>query len=409
MRNEWVTGESKVSDEHFMSEIDPELDATWRAASREQPPAALDDAIRAAARREVGAKPARLRAAPRWLPFAAAATVAAIAVGIVQMTPPEEVTPATIPPATNTASDSARREAKPDTETPSADRPQRQAPSAAPAPETQRDAAKPTAPSVAPVPEAQRDAAKPTAKEQRRGAVDENDRDVLARNRSEGLAGAPRKALQEKKVLASAQEPSQRMEETERAQDSKQKTELAAASSSARPNPVVSPPPASSVARNEPEPFPATPAPAESGASKVPPQMAATVPPPAPASAAAPAPMVAERKLAAQSSATGALSDNRAGKSADDIAGGRMSSAEPAQAQNANALEKRKADMADKAALERRKDSAPLAPDEWIKRIRRLIAEGRNEDAARELLAFRREYRERSESLLPSDLRTFKP
>jgi hypothetical protein len=38
-----------------------------------------------------------------------------------------------------------------------------------------------------------------------------------------------------------------------------------------------------------------------------------------------------------------------------------------------------------------------------------LIAEGRNEDAARELLAFRREYRERSESLLPSDLRAFKP
>ena len=181
-----------------MSEIDPELDATWRAASREQPPATLDDAIRAAARREVGAKPGGLRAAPRWLPFAAAATVAAIAVGIVQMTPPEEVTPAPIPAATTTASDSARREAKPDTGTPRADRPQRQAPSVAPAPETQREAAKPTAPSVAPALETQRDAAKPTAKEQRRGAVDENDRDVLARNRSEGLAGAPRKALQEK-------------------------------------------------------------------------------------------------------------------------------------------------------------------------------------------------------------------
>ena len=44
---------------------DPELDATWRAASREQPPAALDDAIRAAARREVGAKPGGSGAAPR--------------------------------------------------------------------------------------------------------------------------------------------------------------------------------------------------------------------------------------------------------------------------------------------------------------------------------------------------------
>jgi hypothetical protein len=389
-----------------MSEIDPELDATWRAASREQPPAALDDAIRAAARREVGAKPGRLRGAPRWLPFAAAATVAAIAVGIVQMTPPEEVTPATIPAATSTASDSARREAKSDTEKPSADQPQRQAPSFAPAAEAPRNAAKPTVPSVPPLSETQRDAAKPTAKEQRRGAVDENDRDVLARNRSDGFAGAPRKALQEKKVLAPAQEPSQRMEETERAQDFKQKTELAAASSAARPSPAISTPPAPSVARNEPQPFPATPAPGESGASKVSPQVAAAAPPPAPASAAAPAPM-AERKLAAQSSVTGALSDKRAG--ADDIAGGRMGNAEPAQAQGANALEKRKAVMADKAALERRKDSAPLAPDEWIKRIRLLIAEGKNEDAARELLAFRREYRERSESLLPSDLRTFKP
>jgi hypothetical protein len=383
-----------------MSEIDPKLDATWRAASREQPPAALDDAIRAAARREVGAKPGGLRAAPRWLPFAAAATVAAIAVGIVQMTPPEQVTPAAIPAATRTASDSARREAKADTEKASADRPQRQAPSVAPAPETQRDAAKPTAPSVAPAPEALRDAAKPTAKEQRRGAADENDRDLLARNRFDGFAGAPRKAFQEKKVLAPGQEP-QRMEESERAQDFKQKTELAAASSAARPNPAVSTPPASAVARNEPQPFPATPAPAESGASKVPPPMAAAAP--------APAPMTAERKLAAQSSATGALSENRTGKSADGVAGGRMSNAEPAQAEDANALEKRKADMADKATLERRKDSAPLAPDEWIKRIRRLIAEGKNEDAARELLAFRREYKERSESLLPSDLRAFKP
>src|SRR5712671_654221 len=85
-----------------MSEIDPELDATWRAASREQPPATLDDAIRAAARREVGAKPGGFGAAPRWWPLAAAATVAAIAVGIVQMTPPEQVTPAIAPPSLET-------------------------------------------------------------------------------------------------------------------------------------------------------------------------------------------------------------------------------------------------------------------------------------------------------------------
>jgi hypothetical protein len=38
-----------------------------------------------------------------------------------------------------------------------------------------------------------------------------------------------------------------------------------------------------------------------------------------------------------------------------------------------------------------------------------LIADGKNEDAARELAAFRREYKDRAEALLPSDLRTFRP
>src|ERR1700674_1456272 len=128
-----------------MSEIDPELDATWRAASREQPPAALDDAIRAAARREVGTKPGGFRAAPRWWPLAAAATVAAIAVGIVQMTPPEQVTPTTITTASNTSSDAAQRDVKPDPDKPSANQPQREAPSPAAAPQALRDAGKPAA------------------------------------------------------------------------------------------------------------------------------------------------------------------------------------------------------------------------------------------------------------------------
>ena len=67
------------------------------------------------------------------------------------------------------------------------------------------------------------------------------------------------------------------------------------------------------------------------------------------------------------------------------------------------------AGMADKVTAERRKDTAPLAPDEWIKRIRRLIAEGKNDDAAKELIAFRREYKEQAETLLPADLRAFRP
>ena len=156
-----------------MSEIDPKLDATWRAASREEPPAALDDAIRAAARREVGARPGGFGAAPRWWPLAAAATVAAIAVGIVQMTPPEQVTPTAMTAANNAATDVAQRDAKPDNDKPSANQPQE-------------------APSRAAAPEALRDAGKPTAKEQRRGASDENDRGVLAGGRSDSFAAPPK-------------------------------------------------------------------------------------------------------------------------------------------------------------------------------------------------------------------------
>ena len=81
---------------------DPRLDAAWRAASNEEPPAALDDAIRAAARREVGAGPQpsvapvtpvpqALRPERWWMALAAAATIGAIAIGILQLTNPDKV------------------------------------------------------------------------------------------------------------------------------------------------------------------------------------------------------------------------------------------------------------------------------------------------------------------------------
>jgi hypothetical protein len=47
--------------------------------------------------------------------------------------------------------------------------------------------------------------------------------------------------------------------------------------------------------------------------------------------------------------------------------------------------------------------------DEWIRRIRRLKAEGRNDLAAKELAAFRARYQERADALLPADLRETKP
>ena len=62
---------------------DRDIVATWRAASRDEPPAALDDAIRAAARRAVGAGPSRARHMRTW-PLAAAAVMAVLAVGLLR-------------------------------------------------------------------------------------------------------------------------------------------------------------------------------------------------------------------------------------------------------------------------------------------------------------------------------------
>ncbi len=71
-----------------------EVDAAWRAASREEPPTALDAAIRAEARRAVGARPGGAHRHRQWrYPAAAAATVALLAFGIAQMIPPEHIAP----------------------------------------------------------------------------------------------------------------------------------------------------------------------------------------------------------------------------------------------------------------------------------------------------------------------------
>lgn len=78
---------------------DARFDAAWRQASDEEPPASLDAAIRAAARREVGAGPQRsapaVPAATRperwWFPLAAAATIGAIALGLLQLAGPDKL------------------------------------------------------------------------------------------------------------------------------------------------------------------------------------------------------------------------------------------------------------------------------------------------------------------------------
>jgi hypothetical protein len=78
-------------------ERDPSLERAWRAHSRETPPSELDRAILAAAHRAVGsgpqeaAKPAEATRPQRWwMPLAAAATIGVIAIGILQLTSPDQ-------------------------------------------------------------------------------------------------------------------------------------------------------------------------------------------------------------------------------------------------------------------------------------------------------------------------------
>jgi hypothetical protein len=67
---------------------DDAVASAWRDESNEAPPTALDAAIRAAARSELGGKARVKTRRNRWLPLAAAATVAALAFGVLRWLPP---------------------------------------------------------------------------------------------------------------------------------------------------------------------------------------------------------------------------------------------------------------------------------------------------------------------------------
>ena len=102
------------------SERDPTLETAWREHSDEMPPAALDAAVLAAAHRAVASVPrdagkqAAEATSPQrwWMPLAAAATIGAVALGILQTLPQES--PVTAPPASDSpARSSARTTAQP--------------------------------------------------------------------------------------------------------------------------------------------------------------------------------------------------------------------------------------------------------------------------------------------------------
>jgi hypothetical protein len=139
------------------------------------------------------------------------------------------------------------------------------------------------------------------------------------------------------------------------------------------------------------EPFPAA-APAQIGS-------AAPVAPPAPRSEAFPA---AGPQDKAAANVPGPAAPMREAPS-PQVAGALASRAEPLRSQAVGLAKVATADQP------RTKDAAaPRPADEWIKLIRRLRSEGKTEEAAKELAAFRAAYKERADELLPVDLREAK-
>ncbi|MDQ2963145.1 MAG: hypothetical protein M3R31_08310 [Pseudomonadota bacterium] len=318
------------------NERDRRVDTAWSAASREEPPPSLDAAIRAAARRAVDAAPQRERNKHWWYPLATAATVAVLALGIIQLTPPEQVAPTIVADATvapRAASNDVARQVTP-ADTKAVE------PSAvinAPSP-----VATPSPPTQAPARRAQ---GVPTGR----------------------LAGEPAQAPASGKDTLKESLPAKRelaAEDKLASAKPDAAANIAPPSSAAAPAPVV--PPRS-------ESFPATPPPEPRGDA-----------------------YAQERKSAPNGSAGAAAT--RVARSAA------APSAEEGQTKSRAALAK--VATADEAQA---KNAAARSAEEWIKRIRELRNAGRQDEAAKELAAFRNEYGERAEALLPADLRAWAP
>jgi len=104
-----------MTDDHGLD--DPALDALLRAQSPETPPPDVDAAILAAAHRAVASAPHaadRVRSAPKWrwwMPLAAAAASAIVAIGVLQLAPID--TGSTPPPSQEKAHADAAATAQP--------------------------------------------------------------------------------------------------------------------------------------------------------------------------------------------------------------------------------------------------------------------------------------------------------
>jgi hypothetical protein len=346
---------------------DDAVERAWREHSRETPPASLDDAIRAAAHRAVGSKPvvAEAREPWRWwMPLAAAATIGAIAIGVIQNLPNESTEPMIV-------SDSATGTREPAAE------------SRAPAPATVAPASQP--PEIAPT----SPGASGTARQQPATASVER-------------AAAPAPA----RAQPPAEAPSTRLAETpatgkRRVDTTTESKELLAAAKPAAEQFAAQRTPDAQVAalakRDEGDAAEARKVERESTSGFV------ASPPPAaapPVVAAAPAPAAAP---AAASSLVAAPSGMRGAENAAERPklAARAPATSMADAREAAATRDRAA-----AAPAGAQGSAVKLPDAFVAEIRRLLAANDGEGAARELRLFRQAYAD-ADTRLPVELRVW--
>jgi hypothetical protein len=345
----------------------------YRTASTELPPPETDAALRAAARRAVVAGPKRARHMRNW-PLAAAAVVAMLAIGILQMTPPEEVTPGEV--ATSAPSGARLRESTTLAQAPV---------------DTNKDAA--LAPSAQP---------QPAPPDNQRSLADSLRKEASTDSLSSVTPVA--KVKQESRQAAAPARPA------------------AVASSSPSPAPTPAADSAASTRMQSPaQAFPAEPARRDADREKL--DAAAMAENRAKLSS-----QLANAPSDERARAAGAAAPSAAPASTEEkkLAAAPAPASAPAAADAAKptapapAMMMARKSVAENAASPASETAAPAAagavakdaikpPGEWIKLIRQLRSEGKIDASNRELAAFRAAYRDRADALLPADLRAIKP
>ncbi len=369
---------------------DPRVDAAWRAMSREEPSRALDDAIRAAARRGSGAGPrpvdagrpavpAALGSERWWWPLAAAATIGAVAIGLLQL-----------------ATQDHRGQAG-DVISVVSDMPSTASPSVQPRDPAFDDTPKLTA---SPAPLAAGAPASPASNAQERTRVEAANAvpPRAMRKNAPSTAGSMNAGTSPSMPAPAPAAATSAVEARQRA-----------GADAAQPARAAEPFPADATRREVAGASVAAPPTATAGTVEPGPAVA-------PQRSAAPVANVPARRAGARDAAeaqgatvTAPAAAHAGAPVAQSGTPAPMAVRKTSESEGARALGKTVAEPSiAKQADDRAKDRAKLPAAEWVALIRKLREEGRTDDAAKELAAFRVAYPDHAR-LLPPDLRDGQP